>query len=191
MKKNNLKTLSHKYEHLVQKSAKQCGKTIQALVLKNENFIIPKELLKTVDRILIHLIRNAIDHGIETNSERIKLGKQHGTISIEARSDLDQMLLSVSDDGKGLDFKNIRKKDIAKNILSHEDPWDEAKAFEMICRPDFSTAHEEHQLSGRGMGMDIIKSEVEALNGELQFASESKKGMTITMILPFAKSQDQ
>jgi two-component system chemotaxis sensor kinase CheA len=134
---------------------------------------------------MMHLIRNCVDHGLEYPDERIAAGKPGtGQVTIQAEHLGSHVIISVIDDGKGLDAQKILKKAIEKGIVSATDTFTEAEIFQLIFLPGFSTAAKTTNVSGRGVGMDVVKRNIESIRGEVFIESVKGSGTTIRMKLP-------
>ncbi|MFY9399556.1 MAG: chemotaxis protein CheA [Desulfomonilia bacterium] len=173
-----------RFKRLVRDLSTELGKEVNFTTSGEET-----ELDKTViDRLgdpLVHLIRNSIDHGIESPEERRAAGKPvEGTIRLRAEHSGAHVLISVSDDGAGLDTEAIRAKAIEKGLISPDAGLSEKEIFELIFAPGFSTARSVSKVSGRGVGMDVVVSSIESLGGTVEIESEKGKGTTITLKLP-------
>jgi two-component system chemotaxis sensor kinase CheA len=149
---------------------------------------IDKTFIEKISEPLLHLVRNAIDHGIETENERIIAGKMiAGTISLRAFHQADAVHIEVTDDGQGLDAEKIQKKAIASGIISAGDHLTQKQLFELIFHPGFSTAKTINNISGRGVGMDVVKENIQALGGSVYLESTLGKGTTIHIQLPLTQ----
>lgn len=141
--------------------------------------------LKSVFDILVHLIRNAVDHGAEPPEARSAAGKDPAAhVVIKIGADKEQLVFSVSDDGRGIDPDEIRRKATKENLFADGQEPDEAGLLELIFRPEFSTACSVTLTSGRGVGLDAVKAEVENLGGEISIKTRSNKGTTFEIYLP-------
>ncbi|MEO5970172.1 MAG: chemotaxis protein CheW, partial [Bdellovibrionia bacterium] len=148
---------------------------------------LDKTLLEAVKDPLTHIIRNACDHGIESPAERLKAGKkENGLISVRAYHEGGQVIVSVSDDGRGLDSEKIMAKAIERGLISTEkaSKLDEREIFNFIFAPGFSTAAQISGISGRGVGMDVVKNNIERIGGSVALESEKGKGTTIRLKIP-------
>jgi len=166
--------------------AKASGKKIE-LQMIGEDTEIDKSLIEELSDPLIHLIRNSADHGVESPEARMKAGKTEvGTVILRARHEGDSVLVEIEDDGKGIDPKIIRAKAVEKGLLSQEraDAMSDEEAINMIFLPGFSTAATVTDISGRGVGMDVVRSNVRRLNGHVSVQSVVGKGSIFTMKLP-------
>jgi two-component system chemotaxis sensor kinase CheA len=144
--------------------------------------------MTVIDRLndpLVHLIRNSMDHGIETPEARRAAGKRPtGTIHLSARHSGANVLVRVSDDGRGLDAEAVRARAVEQGLIDGDARLAEAEIFALIFEPGFSTAREVTEVSGRGVGMDIVRRSVEGLRGSIDIASRPGAGLTITLRLP-------
>ncbi|MFZ2853312.1 MAG: chemotaxis protein CheA [Rhodocyclaceae bacterium] len=178
--------LFQKYPRIARDLARQLGKEMD-LVLIGEETEIDKTMIEDLSDPLVHLIRNAVDHGIETPAERLAAGKpEKSTIRLEARQEGDHIQLLVSDDGRGMRPERIRAKAVEKGLISEEEAnrLDERQSFSLILLPGFSTKSEITDVSGRGVGMDVVKTNIQKLNGTIEIRSEAGKGTLILISLP-------
>jgi two-component system chemotaxis sensor kinase CheA len=134
---------------------------------------------------LVHIIRNSVDHGIEKPDERERAGKPRGgTIKLAARHSGAYVLIQVSDDGKGLDRDAIRAKAIERGLLAPTQEIGDQELYQLIFEPGFSTARQVTTVSGRGVGMDVVKREIDSLGGSAQLSTVPGGGMTVTLKIP-------
>ncbi|NOR42820.1 MAG: chemotaxis protein CheA, partial [Gammaproteobacteria bacterium] len=160
------------------------GKNIN-LELSGKSTELDKTILEKIGDPLVHLVRNAIDHGIESPEERSACGKQEqGTISIKAEHEGGYIVLRISDDGKGIDPEKILNKAINNNIVSANDDLSKAQILNLIFQPGFSTAEVISDVSGRGVGMDVVKQNITDLGGTVEVWSEKGVGSSFTLRLP-------
>jgi two-component system chemotaxis sensor kinase CheA len=158
-----------------------------ALRIEGEHTELDKRMIDELSDPLIHLVRNSVDHGIESPESRAAAGKpREGSISLQASHRGNSVMITVSDDGRGIDVERIRGKIVAKGLVSEEEArrLNERQLVAYIWHPGFSTAEQVTDISGRGVGMDIVKSRIENLNGTLEVRSEPGKGTTFTIRLP-------
>ena len=172
------------FKRLVRDLCNELGKNIELTTAGGET-----ELDKTViDQLkdpLVHIIRNAVDHGIETPDERRRAGKpETGTIHLSAEHSGAHVLIRIKDDGKGLDPVIIRRKALEKGIIASDAELDDNEIRNLLFAPGFSTAEKVTDLSGRGVGMDVVKKSIESLRGGIDLSSQTGKGTTITLKLP-------
>lgn len=175
-----------KYSRLARDLARQIGKDVELVITGGETEV-DKTILDELNDPLVHLIRNAVDHGIETMVERRSVGKPaRGTIHLSARQTGDSIVIEVSDDGRGMDPEVIRRKAVEKNAMSAEDAslLDHAHCLKLIFLPGFSTRAEVSDLSGRGVGMDVVKTNIEKLKGQIDLQSTPGVGSHIVVSLP-------
>ncbi len=178
--------LFRKYPRVARDLARQLGKQCE-LILCGEDTEIDKTMIEDLNDPLVHLVRNAVDHGVEPPEERVRLGKPaKSEIRLEARQEGDHILIAVSDDGRGMRPEVIRTKAVAKGLISAEeaDALDERQALNLIFLPGFSTKDQASDVSGRGVGMDVVKTNIEKLNGAISIESEPGKGSCFTIRLP-------
>lgn len=156
------------------------------LVIKGETTEIDKNMLEQLSDPLKHIIRNSIDHGIEkTKEERLERGKsEFGTITLSASHQEGHVIIEVSDDGNGLNKEKIYKKAIEKGLLSRDNQYSDIEIYRTIFAPGFSTADNISDISGRGVGMDVVRVNVEKLKGRIDIKSEEGKGISIIIKLP-------
>ena len=168
----------------VVRDASQSTKKKVHLILEGEDTELDKMMVERLHSPLIHLIRNCIDHGIESPEEREQHGKEPvGVIVLKAKRRSSEIHITIQDDGRGLDREKIEKRAREKGIILEEEP-DPQEVEYCIFKPGFSTADVVTKVSGRGMGMDIVKMEIDALRGSIELSSEPGKGTAITLILP-------
>jgi len=157
------------------------------LELAGENTDLDKSILDALSDPLAHLVRNAADHGIETGAEREAAGKSaRGTIRLNAYHDGDQVVIEVSDDGHGLDREKIVRRAIERGLLSAQEAnqLNEMESLQLIFAPGLSTADEVTEISGRGVGLDVVKSSLEALKGTVELHSTPGQGTTFRLLVP-------
>jgi two-component system chemotaxis sensor kinase CheA len=178
--------LFKKYPRLARDLARSLGKDVE-LVLSGEETEMDKIMIEDLNDPLVHLVRNAVDHGIETRAERLAAGKpEQGRVELSARQEGDHILITISDDGRGMRPEVIRNKAVEKGLISNElaNTLDEASCLELIFLPGFTTKQEISSVSGRGVGMDVVKTNIQKLNGVVGIQSEVGKGTVITVMLP-------
>lgn len=162
-------------------------KKIVRLEIKGENTELDKGIVDVICEPLLHIIRNAIDHGIETPEERKVSGKrEEGLLSLRAFHQGNQMVIEIEDDGRGIDIVMVKEKAIEKGIISHDDgnKISDKEALNFIFLPGFSTTEMVTEVSGRGVGMNIVKDVVESLRGIIDITSEKGEGTKIALRLP-------
>ncbi|HYZ47930.1 MAG TPA: chemotaxis protein CheA [Sphingomonas sp.] len=155
------------------------------LEVEGETTEVDKSVIEKIGDPLTHMIRNAVDHGIESAEERIAVGKSpEGRIHLSAEQKGARILVRVQDDGRGIDRARVRAKAVEKGIIPADLPLSDEEIDQLICAPGFSTAEAISNISGRGVGMDVVRSNVEALGGRVEIQSVPGAGTTFTMILP-------
>jgi two-component system chemotaxis sensor kinase CheA len=162
------------------------GKDIN-LVIHGEKTELDKRMIDELGDPLIHMVRNSADHGIELPEERQAKGKpRQGTITLDAFHRGNSILIQVIDDGRGLDAQRIRRKAVEKGVLSEADAekLSPHQVYQLVWEPGFTTAEQVTEISGRGMGMDIVRSKIEQLSGTVELSSAPEAGMTLTIKLP-------
>ncbi|HVJ01893.1 MAG TPA: chemotaxis protein CheA, partial [Sphingomonas sp.] len=162
----------------------ETGKTIN-LETAGETTEIDKGVIEKIGDPLTHMIRNAADHGLESAEERIAAGKDPaGTIKLSAEQRGARIFVRVQDNGRGINREKVRAKAVEKGIISADAQLSNEEIDQLICAPGFSTADTISNISGRGVGMDVVRSNVEALGGRVEIHSVPGEGTTFTMILP-------
>ncbi len=178
--------LFQKYPRIARDLARQMGKNIE-LVLAGEETEVDKTMIEDLADPLIHLIRNAVDHGVESPEERKSAGKpDKSLVRLEARQEGDHIVLLIADDGKGMSPEKIRSKAIEKGLITEEEAntLDERQSLNLIFLPGFSTKTQISDVSGRGVGMDVVKTNIAKLNGSIEIKSELGKGSIFVISLP-------
>lgn len=178
--------LFQKYPRIARDLARQLGKDVE-LVLAGEETEVDKTMIEDLADPLIHLIRNAVDHGVEMPDERAAAGKPaKSLVRLEARQEGDHIVLIIADDGKGMSAERIRAKAVDKGLISEEEAntLDERQSLNLIFLPGFSTKTQISDVSGRGVGMDVVKTNIQKLNGSVEIRSEPGKGSVFLISLP-------
>ena len=156
-----------------------------ALEMSGESTEVDKSVIEKIGEPLTHMIRNAVDHGIESAEDRIAKGKPaQGNLKLSAEQRGARIFLRVADDGRGIDRERVLAKAVEKGIVAPDATLSDEEIDNLICAPGFSTAEQISAISGRGVGMDVVRSNVEALGGRIEITSVPGKGTTFTMILP-------
>lgn len=179
-------TLFDKFPRLVRDLARQLGKQIDMSISGTE-VELDKTILETLSDPLMHLVRNCCDHGIELPDERTNAGKAPtGVINLSARQQGGRILIQIRDDGRGLDLSAIKQKALQRGVRSQEelDRLSDQQAYGLILLSGFSTAKKVTDLSGRGVGMDVVKTNLEQIGGVLEIGSEPGEGTIFTLSLP-------
>jgi two-component system chemotaxis sensor kinase CheA len=173
-----------RFQRVVHDVSKDLGKDI-ALVIKGEDTELDKTVVEKIADPLTHLVRNAMDHGIGMPEARRRNGQpEQGTITLNAFHDAGQVVIQVSDDGNGMDPAHLVAKAVEKGLLAPDAQLSDAEAFNLIFEPGFSTAAAVTNLSGRGVGMDVVKRNIMALRGTVGIQSVYRVGTTVTVRLP-------
>jgi two-component system, chemotaxis family, sensor kinase CheA len=174
----------HRFKRLVHDLSAELGKEID-LVTDGAATELDKTVLDQLGDPLVHLIRNSVDHGIEPAGERTAAGKPaRGVIRLSARHTGSNVVVTIEDDGRGLDAAAIRAKAVERKLIAPEAALSEREIFQLIFLPGFSMAREVTSVSGRGVGMDVVKRQVDALRGSVGIASEPGRGTSISLTLP-------
>jgi chemosensory pili system protein ChpA (sensor histidine kinase/response regulator) len=184
-------SVSERLFRIVRQAAKETEKRA-VLDIKGGQVEVDRSVLERITAPFEHMLRNSVAHGIETPAERVAKGKPElGEVRIEVRQEGNEIVLSVVDDGAGLNFERIRAKALSQGLLKPEDNPTDGEVAEFIFHPGFSTAQEVTQLAGRGVGMDVVKSEISALGGRVDLSSEHGKGTRFTIFLPLTLAVTQ
>ncbi|PAF41979.1 chemotaxis protein CheW [Helicobacter sp. 11S03491-1] len=176
----------NKFPRMVRDLSRELGKSID-LVITGEETELDKSIVEEIGDPLIHIIRNSCDHGIETPEERNIIGKEEtGKVELKAYNEGNHIVIEIADDGKGLDPDMLKQKAIEKGIITEReaDGMSDKEAFGIIFKPGFSTAKVISNVSGRGVGMDVVKTNIEKLNGIIEIESEKGKGTTEKLKIP-------
>ena len=178
--------LFRRFPRMVRDVAKQCGKEVQ-LVLSGQETDLDKGLLDGIAEPLTHLVRNAVGHGIESAEERVRQGKAAlGTLRLDAYHQGNQVIIEVSDDGRGIDAQKVKARAVERGLVTAEEAkrLSENDVLEFIFRPGFSTADHITELSGRGVGLDVVQSVLQRLKGTVNIESRPGHGTTFRLQLP-------
>jgi two-component system, chemotaxis family, sensor kinase CheA len=178
--------LFRRFPRMVRDVAKQCDRQVE-LVLKGQDTALDKSLLDAIAEPLTHLVRNAIGHGIESADERTRANKSaQGTIRLEAYHQGNQVVVEISDDGRGIDAQKVKTRAIERGLLKREEAsrLSEADILDFIFRPGFSTADAITEISGRGVGLDVVQSVLHRLKGTVHVVSRPGQGSTFRLQLP-------
>lgn len=179
-----IKPVFQKMQRIVRDTAQLLNKDVN-LILVGEESELDKNVLENISDPLVHLIRNSVDHGIETTEKRIAAGKPPaGNVELKAYHRSGKLVIEVTDDGGGLNPEFLRKKAIEKGILSEAEVLTEAECYRLIFRESFSTKEQITEVSGRGVGMDVVRTNIEKLGGEIQVESMLNKGTVFRITLP-------
>jgi len=176
----------NKFPRIVRDLSKALGKKVN-LHLEGTETELDRSIIEAIKDPLTHLVRNAIDHGIELPEERIKLNKPtEGVLILKAYQEGGQVIIEIEDDGRGIDVEKIRQKAVEKGFLTQEEATlaSEKELLSLIFKPGFSTAETVTQLSGRGVGMDVVKTNIEKLGGSIEINTVRGKGTTVKIKIP-------
>ncbi|MCX7698416.1 MAG: chemotaxis protein CheA [Candidatus Goldbacteria bacterium] len=175
-----------KYPRIIRDIAVEYGKQVDCEIIGG-NIEIDRNVLEEINEPLLHLVRNAVSHGIETPQQREIVGKpKKGLIKIEARRERNSVIIEVSDDGRGISIEKVKRKAIEKNIITEERAkyMTSEEIINLITIPGFSTAEKVDKISGRGVGVDVVKTKVERFGGSLKIESHEGEGTKFIMKLP-------
>ncbi|BAW41299.1 histidine kinase CheA [Helicobacter pylori] len=176
----------NKFPRMVRDLSRELGKSIE-LIIEGEETELDKSIVEEIGDPLIHIIRNSCDHGIEPLEERRRLNKpETGKVQLSAYNEGNHIVIRISDDGKGLDPVMLKEKAVEKGVISERDAegMSDREAFNLIFKPGFSTAKVVSNVSGRGVGMDVVKTNIEKLNGIIEIDSEVGVGTTQKLKIP-------
>jgi two-component system chemotaxis sensor kinase CheA len=185
--------LFRRFPRLVRDVAKQCGKDV-ALELSGQNTDLDKSILDSLAEPLMHIVRNAVDHGVEDAEERIAANKPaRGTVYLNAYHQGTQVVIEIRDDGRGIDLAQIRKLAVEKGVVKAQeiDRLTDTEALNLIFEPGFSTATEVTEVSGRGVGMDVVRTVLDNLKGTVHVSSLKGRGTTIQLRVPLTLASIQ
>ncbi len=175
-----------RFPRMIRDISKKLDKKME-LYMSGEETELDRTVIDEIGDPLMHMLRNAADHGLESNEERIKAGKPEvGSIFLSAYQDGNNVVIEVRDDGKGVDVEKIKKKAVEKGTITAEQAavMSEKEAIDLLFRPSFSTAEKISDLSGRGVGLDVVKSKIEALGGDVEAKTVLGEGTTFIVRLP-------
>ena len=173
-----------RFPRMVRDLSRQLDKKVE-LVLIGEQTELDKTVMEKIGDPLVHLVRNSLDHGLEVPAERLAAGKSEtGTITLNAFHQGGNIIIEITDDGAGLNKEKIRKKAVESSLIGEKDLLTDEQVNDLIFRPGFSTADEVTDVSGRGVGMDVVRRNIQELNGTIEVSSEEGKGSVFTIRLP-------
>jgi two-component system chemotaxis sensor kinase CheA len=176
--------LFEKMTRIVRRVANEQGKKVD-LDIRGADTELDKLIIEDVSDPLMHIIRNAIDHGLETPEERRAAGKpEKGTICLWAAQKGNHVVIEVRDDGRGIDSERVRRKAVARGLIGEGQELTRAEIYDLLFLPGFSTRDEVSDLSGRGVGMDVVRNNITQLSGMVELTSEVGKGTSMTITLP-------
>lgn len=174
----------NKFKRIIHDVSKNLGKEVE-LVISGGDTELDKTLVEKINDPLIHIVRNALDHGLESGEERVLTNKRaKGRIELNAFHDAGMITIQISDDGRGLDEEKIFNKAVEKGILDPHSKLSQKEIFNLIFEPGFSTAEKVTDLSGRGVGMDVVRKNIQSLRGSVDISSSKGKGSVFTIRLP-------
>jgi len=174
----------NRFPRLVHDLAIKTGKEVE-LILKGEQTELDKTVMEQIGDPLVHLVRNAVDHGIESADIRLANGKpRKGTIMLDAYHQGGSIVIEIKDDGGGINREAVFNKALEKGIVDENTTLSDSQVFDLLFEPGFSTAKEVSDISGRGVGMDVVKKNIQSLGGRIQVESEQGKGSTFRVNLP-------
>ncbi len=184
-------SISERLFRVVRQAAKDAGKRA-VLDIRGGQVELDRSVLERITAPFEHMLRNSVAHGIESMADRAQAGKPElGEIRIEVRQEGNEVTLAVTDDGAGINVDRVREKAVAIGLLSPVDAPPDSEIADLIFHPGFSTASEVTQLAGRGVGMDVVKSEISALGGRVETHTERGRGTTFTIYLPLTLAVTQ
>jgi len=176
----------NKFPRMIRDLTRELNKQIE-LDISGEDTELDKSIVEVIGDPLVHIIRNSCDHGIEMPADRVALGKEElGTIKLKAYNEGNAIVIQIDDDGKGLDAEMLKNKSLEKGIITEKeaDAMSDKEAFGLIFKPGFSTAEQVTNVSGRGVGMDVVKTNIEKLNGIIDIESEIGVGTSLKLKIP-------
>ncbi|RKX93464.1 MAG: chemotaxis protein CheA [Spirochaetes bacterium] len=173
-----------RFPRLVRDASKMLNKKIK-LVIEGEETELDKSVIEDLLDPLIHCVRNSVDHGIESPAERQAAGKPaEGQVLLKASNEGNMIVINIEDDGKGIDVKSVYDKAVERGVIHPSKILSDIEAFNLIFEPGFSTAKEVTDISGRGVGLDVVRKQIEKLNGNVSVWSEKGKGTKLTIKIP-------
>ncbi|WFR94518.1 chemotaxis protein CheA [Rhizobium tumorigenes] len=177
-------TLFSRFRRLTHDLARETGKVIE-LVTEGETTEVDKTVIERLADPLVHLVRNSIDHGLEPPAERLSAGKfEGGTVTLSARQSGGEVIISIKDDGRGINRQRVRAKAESSGLIQPGQVLSDGDLLQLIFAPGFSTAAQITNLSGRGVGMDVVKKTVEALRGAIDVTSHDGQGSEVSLRIP-------
>ncbi|WP_375435153.1 chemotaxis protein CheA [uncultured Hymenobacter sp.] len=182
----NVGSLLNKFPRVVRDVATAEAKQVE-LTLSGQDIQIDRNILQIITDALLHLVRNAVGHGIETPAERLKAGKSaEGHLRLSAQTERDDVLIQVIDDGKGINIEQVRRKAVERGLVAKQvaKTLDDDAVRAFLFEPGFSMAKEVTEISGRGVGLDVVKLAIDSLGGQLRVDSKLGEGTTFTLVLP-------
>lgn len=181
-----IESVVNRFPRMIRDISKKLNKEME-LIMTGEETELDRTVIDEIGDPLMHMLRNAADHGLENTLDRIKLGKPRvGTIRLDAYQDGNNVTIEVSDDGKGVDAEKVKASAVKKGAITEEqaEKMSDKEAIDLLFRPAFSTAEKVSDLSGRGVGLDVVKSKIEGLGGDVEVSTVLGEGTTFTVRLP-------
>ena len=181
-----IESVVNRFPRMIRDLSKKLGKEME-LIMTGEDTELDRTVIDEIGDPLMHMLRNSADHGLESTIDRLKLGKpQVGTILLNAYQDGNNVTIEVEDDGKGIDVEKVKASAIAKGHITEEqaEMMSEKEAVELLFRPAFSTAEKISDVSGRGVGLDVVKNKIEGLGGDVEVSTKLGEGTKFTIRLP-------
>ncbi len=181
-----IETVVNRFPRMIRDLTRKLDKKME-LYMSGEETELDRTVIDEIGDPLMHLLRNSADHGLESNEERVRLGKPEvGSIYLDAYQDGNNVIIEVRDDGAGIDTEKVKKKAIERGMLSEKqaETMTEKEAIDLLFRPSFSTSDQVSDISGRGVGLDVVKTKIEALGGNIEAKTERGVGSTFTIQLP-------
>ena len=173
-----------KLQRLIRSVSKELGKEVD-FITEGLDTELDRSIITALEAPLMHIIRNSLDHGIESPEERVKRNKpEKGLLKLYSYNSGDHVFIQIQDDGNGINFKKIQEKGIEKGLLNKGQKYSEKELVNVMMSPGFSTADSVTTVSGRGVGMDVVKKEINALRGDIEVSTEEGLGTIITLRLP-------
>lgn len=177
-------TLTNKFKRQVRDLSQSLGKSVH-VIIDGQNIEIDKTILKSIENPLMHIIRNSIDHGIESPDERIKKGKSaEGRLKISVFYSGANVVIQIQDDGRGINLNRVRECAIKKGYIQANQPISNQELLQLILEPGFTTSDNVSIVSGRGVGMDVVRKELNSIGGSIEIETENELGTSITLKLP-------
>ncbi|MDE6635180.1 MAG: chemotaxis protein CheA, partial [Lachnospiraceae bacterium] len=181
-----IESVVNRFPRMIRDLSKKLNKKME-LFMSGEETELDRTVIDEIGDPLMHLLRNSADHGLESNEDRISKGKPEvGSIFLDAYQDGNNVVIEVRDDGAGIDVEKVKKKAVEKGHITYEqaDKMSDKEAIDLLFKPSFSTAEQISDISGRGVGLDVVRTNVEALGGSIEAKTEIGVGSTFTIRLP-------
>lgn len=187
-----MRRLYQRFPKMIEDLGDKLGKSINPVCLQGDDVALHPSVFNKLASVMVHLVRNALDHGVEPPEVRIKSGKPaYATVSVTSALLQERVRIEISDDGRGIDAQALRQRAIRSGTIGQDDDPSDDKALELIFMPGFSTAQQTTDISGRGVGMDVVRSSVEELGGSVTIETEVGRGTTFRIELPRDAAQGQ